>query len=732
LEYHFGPFRLDPAKRRLWRDDQLEPLTPKAFDTLLVLVERAGKVVEKDEILKAVWPDTFVEEATLAQNISTLRKVLGDTSEAPTYIATVPRRGYRFLESVAPVLDHQHDLTGRVSIPTAAQVNREATTASASLWKHLGLTLSAVITLGIIAGGIRALRTASQPGTAIVFTISPPEGTSFSTSGSFMGLSPDGRNVAFLASGPDGSSSLWLRSLDSPVPHRMAGTNGASQPFWSADSHFLAFFADGKLKKVGAAGGPTQTICAVPIGSQPLAGTWNRRDDILFSSLRQGILRVSANGGIATPAIPQDPEDDHVSWPQFLPDGRHFLYVVSSMRPDRSGIYASALDSTDRTRVAAPRSYAMYAPPGQLLYLQGDTLVAQPFDSVRLQVTGSPVPVADHIAFNAGSGRAAFSVADNGLLAYRTVGDTELTWFDRSGKSLGRLGRVGGYLHFSVSPDSTRVAAARLDPNTGTSDIWIVNADGSNERRLTFDPSWETSPVWSRDMAHIVFASNRKGRWEIYKKPSSGDGEEQPLRLSETSVFPEDWSASGNVLFRRWDPNEKTKGDFWLVAPGGDASRGRLPDLEFDEKSGRVSPDGRWLAYEGWESAWSVYVRPLQSPGSRQQVSPAGSTEPRWRGDGNELFFLSPDLSVMATDVQPGQTFRAGPARRLFQTQAVAPSGLAGQAYDVTSDGQRFLVKVPASVSPITVVVNWTSLHSKPTLAASLASALTAIEGLFR
>jgi Tol biopolymer transport system component len=254
------------------------------------------------------------------------------------------------------------------------------------------------------------------------------------------------------------------------------------------------------------------------------------------------------------------------------------------------------------------------------------------------------------------------------------------------------------------------VAAARIDPHTGTSDIWIIDAARGNERRLTFDTSWETYPLWSRDSSSIVFASDRRGRWEMYKKASSGDGPDQRLLPSGLSVFPSDWRSDGRLLFRQWDPNQKTKGDFSLLAPGDDAKPVRLPDLESDEQSGRISPDGRWLAYEGWESAWSVYVRPLQSTESRWQVSPIGGAEPRWRADGRELFFLSPDLSVMAMDIEPVDTFRVVPARRLFQTQAVAPSGLVGQAYDVTSDGQRFLVKVPASFSPITVVVNWTSL----------------------
>ena len=725
MDYRFGPFRLNAQKRRLWRADELVPLTPKAIKTLLVLVARAGEVVEKDEIMKAVWPDTFVEEATLAQNISTLRKALGDTSEMPEYIATVPRRGYRFLATVTEVLDAQREPNvgspsgiantdridgGEVTTAPDSSVTgpREmAPAAERKTRERFWMAVSAALTLGLIAIGVRAMRTASPPIIPVVFAISPSEGTSFSTSGGFMAVSPDGRDITFVASGPDGTDRLWLRPLDSLTQHPLSGTEGASQPFWSKDSRFVAFFANGKLKKVDVVGGPAQTICDTPIGSIPLAGTWNGRDDILFSAVRQGILRVPATGGIASPLVSKGSEDDYVGWPQFLSDGRHFLYLLGSRQPDLAGIYVGALDSTERSRLVATRSYALYAPSGHLLFLQDGTLVAQPFDDVNRKLTGEPLAIADRVAFNAATRRGAFSLSQTGMLAYRTVGETELAWFDRNGKSLGPAGPVGGYLRFSVSPDNRRVAAARLDPHIGTSDIWIIDAAGASQRRLTFDTSWETSPLWSRDGSRIAFNSERSGRWEIYEKASSGDGLARRLVSSDTSVSLEDWTPDGRVLFQQ--SSQKIKSDFWLLGPP-DKKPVRVPYLESDEGSGRISPDGRWLAYIGHESGWSIYVRSLQSMNSRWPISPEGGAEPRWRADGKELFYLSPDLSMMAMDIEPGPTLRAGAARRLFQTQAVAPSGLTGQAYDVTSDGQRFLVKVPASFSPITVVVNWTSV----------------------
>src|SRR5262249_43259889 len=298
--YRFGPFRVDPAKRRLWRDDRLVPLTPKAFDTLLVLVQQAGQVVEKDEILKAVWPDTFVEEATVAQNVSTLRKAGGDTSETPIYIATAPRRGYRFLETVTQVVDGGRESSTDSPLPRPARsessgtdtsessvsrVPQPSTVAAARRTGHrrfwLAVALALAVTVGVI--GIRTMRTAPPAVMPIApFALSPTDGSRFSTSNSFMAVSPDGRYVAFVVSGQDGTDRLWLRALDSATQRALPDTDGASQPFWSPDSRFVAFFTQGKLKTVSIASGSVQMICNAPTGAQPRAGTWSRQGDILF------------------------------------------------------------------------------------------------------------------------------------------------------------------------------------------------------------------------------------------------------------------------------------------------------------------------------------------------------------------------------------------------------------------------------------------------------------------
>jgi DNA-binding winged helix-turn-helix (wHTH) protein/Tol biopolymer transport system component len=690
--YQFGPFHLDASTRRLWRGDVLVPLTPKAVETLMVLVASSGDLVEKDDLLKAVWPDTFVEEATLAQNISTLRKALGDASETPIYIATVPRRGYRFISPVT-VVDSEPSKSRR----------RFGTDVRVRDWMATAVVLALV---GAVVA-FRLAHSASQESVPVVFTIQPPDGGTFSTSGGFMAVSPNGRHVAFVATDRDGKELLWIRSLASPAARPLAGTEGAVQPFWSPDSRRIAFFAAAKMRSVDVDTGQLHTICSIPFGSQPLAGTWNTSDDILFWSLRDGMLRVKATGGSPTRAIGTDAEDEHVGWPQFLPDQRRFLYVVtSSKQPNRTGVYVASLDSPERSRVLTTRSFAQYAAPGYLLFVRDGTLIAQSFDAAITKLTGDPVPIAERVAFNGGSGRGIFSVSQNGLVAYRTVGDTTLQWFDRAGKAMGTVGAPGAYLQFSIASDNTRVAASRIDPVKGTSDIWVLDASGS-ERRLTFDPAWDTLPLWSPDETDIIFSSNRSGRWEVYHKASSGVGTDDRFVRSETSAYADDWLPDGRVLVRQTDSTGRPR--FLLVPRNNDRVPAVLPRAEVVQTTGSVSKDGRWLAVEGRDTAPSIYVRPVDSADERWEIG-TGGMEPRWRADGRELFYLSPDRSIMSVAVEGGATFRPSVAHRLFQTHAITPSGVAGQAYAASQDGQRFLVNVPASSPPITVVVNWIDL----------------------
>jgi DNA-binding winged helix-turn-helix (wHTH) protein/Tol biopolymer transport system component len=692
VQYRFGPFRLDPLKRRLWRGDELVSLTPKAVDILLVLVARAGQVVEKDDVLKEVWPGTFVEEATLAQNISILRKALGETSDNPRYIATSPRRGYRFIETVT--------VDDIKAVELANVRPAMATIARRPLGTPLWVALAAVVLLTIAASLWLRRDVAPSTLTRAVFSIDAPDGSEFSASGGLLAVSPNGRHIAFVATEADGVDALWVRPVDSLQQHRLPGTEGAAQPFWSADSRFVAFFSNGKLRRIGLAGEQIRTVCDVPGRAQPLTGTWNDRDDILFSTIRHGIYRSTALGGVATGlAMPSLSDGEVTGWPQFLPDGDHFLYVVLNAHADRAGLFVGSLAGGERTRLLPAASFAFYA-AGHLLYIDRGILWAQSFDAKRLRLFGQPVQVAEGVAFNTATGRGVFSASQNGLLAYRAVSETQLTWFDRAGHRLETIGPVGRYLQFSIAPDDSKVAAARLDPITGTSQIWVLS--GNDAKRLTFAQSFDRNPLWSRDGTRVLFASNRDGRWAVYEMDVAGARPEQRVLAQTTSRGPQDWTPDGQLLIQRWDRSTNT--DFWLVGPS--SAPIRLQSLDADEGSGQISPDGRWLAFLTDE----VYVRPLESIDHRWQISSNGGQEPRWRNDGKELFYLSNDLSMMSAEIGGETAFHAQPARALFQTRAIRPTGLTGQAYDVTSDGQRFLIKVAATNTPIIVDLNWLSL----------------------
>lgn len=545
-----------------------------------------------------------------------------------------------------------------------------------------------------------------------VLSLGAPEGT---TSGLFA-VSPDGRRIAVVATDSAGKTQLWVRSLGSHTSQPLAGTDGADFPFWSADSRLIGFFAGGKLKKIEASGGPPQTICNAEVGSH--GGAWNRAGVILFTlNPTTPLYGVSAAGGEPAPVTALDPsrgESSHL-WAHFLPDDRHFLFFSQSAFPDASGIYVASLDSSVRRRVLTAGSSAQYA-SGNLLFLREHTLMGRPFDPVRLQLTGDDRPVAEDVGIDDPSHHSLFSVSEGGVLAYASSGPgayTQLDWFDRAGTKLGGVTSGSGersvYSNVTLSPDGSRLAVDRRDPHTTTRDIWLFDLARGGESRLSFDSATDASPVWSPDGSRIVFFSARDGAWNLYQKVATGAGNDEPLLKSSGSKITCDWALDGRyILFREWDP--QTKWDLWILPLQGDRMPLLVVRTPTEEGCGQISPDGRWLAYVSGEAGKeAVYVQPF-TPGSqatgRWQVSSNGGVVPRWRRDGKELFYLSLEQKLMAVPVSSGATFQAGAPRPLFQTRATG-----FLRYDVTADGQRFLVNTaieqPASLP--TVVLNWTA-----------------------
>jgi eukaryotic-like serine/threonine-protein kinase len=517
---------------------------------------------------------------------------------------------------------------------------------------------------------------------------------------------------------------LWVRAMDTLEWHALAGME--DYPFfWSPDSRFVAINTAGKLKKVDVAGGPPQTICDVLMAV--VGGSWNRDGVIVFGLSTGGIQRVSSAGGAAAPVTAMNAarKDIQHVLPVFLPDGRHFLYLVVSAQ-ENNGIYLGSLDSKpdrqDSTRLVATGLGAGFVPSpdgreGAILFEREGTLLAQRFDLRRLETAGEPEPVAEQLGDYRSYGY--FSASENGSLSYRgaTSGNTQLTWFDRSGKSLGIVGAPHNFLGVALSPDGTRVATTRIDGNN--TDIWLTAVSPASDTRFTFDPAIDQAPIWSPDGNRIAFASNRSGKFDLYQHASNGAGQDELLFKSDQRKFVDDWSRDGRfLLYHAFDP--KTQGDLWVLplgAPPGE--RKPIPFLrtEFDEPYAKFSPDGHWVAYNSDESgSFEVYVRPFPAPadgGGKWMISQGGGTLPHWRGDGRELFYLTPDGNVMAVTVSAsGAAFLPGTPVVLFK----GPPGPRPAGWDVTTDGKKFLFPVPAGETaqvPFTVVLNWTSLLKK-------------------
>jgi Tol biopolymer transport system component len=545
----------------------------------------------------------------------------------------------------------------------------------------------------------------------VQFTMTTPENTLFAGQTPQFAVSPDGRQVVFVAT--ERTPMLWVRQLSTLVARPLPGTEQATYPFWSPDSRFIGFFAGGKLKKVPAGGGPPVALCDAPGGR---GGTWNRENVILFTPTPNSpLLRVASAGGTATPVTALDKNATSHRWPQFLPDGRHFLFL-SGTPGTASEIRVGTFDQTDTTAVAASDTNAMYA-AGHLLLVRSGSLMAHPFDPDRLHVTGDPYPVAEQVGVDAAV-HAAYSASDTGVLAYArgsTRPTARLTWFDRAGKVLGTAGDPGEYSNIAISPDERRVAASLATGTPANRDIWLIDlARAGTPSRFTFDPAQDGIPIWSPEGAQVAFVSNRGGAYNIYIKVASGGGQEELVAKSDVTDFVTDWSRDGKTL--AYSKQTGTTGsDLWVLPMTGDKKPVLFLQTPYNEDDPQFSPDGRWVAYTSNESNTpEVYVRPFPAAPGQYQVSRKGGSQPQWRFDGKELFFLAPDGMLMSATVATTKGFEADVAKPLFPTGVVFTGNR--HQFAVSKDGTRFLVIVPeqrTSPAPITVVLNWPAAVQK-------------------
>ena len=604
-----------------------------------------------------------------------------------------------------------------------------------------GVAAASLIAVGLTPAAVSSFRASPEP-ELVRFTVSNMGAGQVPLS-----MSPNGRWITNSRGGKNlGVDGLLFGAV---MPQVLIEDSIITQPFWSPDSRFIAFFQDGKLKKGDISGGPSQIVCDTPI---PIGGgTWNSDGVMLFSGA--GVIhRVLAAGGQPTAITELDvsqKETEHLA-PFFLPDGRHYLFLVVSAE---SGIYVGSIDSKERTRLLAAESRPLYAAPGYLLFNRGGTVFAQPFDADALELSGEAVRVADGVpTWVQGTNvspsltrTASYAVSQSGLLAYRTGGaaanaaggadeQRSLFWVDRNGVRSGQVGAAGMYTGVDLSPDGKRFAVHRHEGTGG--DSWSFDLAQGRMQRLTFDTTQDnSSPLWSPDGTRIAFASLRDNKWGLYVKSADGTGNEELIVDSSEPKAPMSWSPDGKLLVY-WQTGAGN--DAWAVALTGDKKPFPILNTQFSELFPQVSPDGKWLAFQSNDTGRTeIYIKPFPEGPGKWQVSTDGGNFPRWRGDGKELYFVIPP-GIWAAEIRiVGSAPEPGVPQSLFAlggNPSVTINHVSYHRFAVTADGQRFLLSQPSGgattaggladavaaaadgggaqlvgISPngVTVVVNW-------------------------
>jgi DNA-binding winged helix-turn-helix (wHTH) protein/Tol biopolymer transport system component len=717
-EYRFGPFRMDVASMQLWKEDTPVPLPPKAFDTLRVLIANRHRLVPKDELLSAVWPNTFVSEESVHQNITSLRRVLGDDHSQPKYIATVARRGYRFVGTAEPRFsagpaDRQpppvaspDNATPLVAHATPATPGVAAADPALSTayrrWRSAAIVAATIAIAATAALAFQWFR--PQPvATPLRLTVGAPGETRF-----FGGaLSPDGSQLAIVAEEDRlGVTQLWLKPLSGQggAPRVVPESDGAARPFWSPDGQWVGFFANGRMKKVSVDGGPVQTLASIT-GPRTSGGAWGPDGTILYASYMSGLFAVSAGGGEPRRVTGLSAEHHDIAhrWPHFLSDGRHFLFSVVSTDRDRAGTYVGSLDSPDTSRLI-PTPGAIWASPGYLLYVQDRLLMAQPFDERRLQVTGTPFTLSGDVQAPSATNNASISAAGGALVTFMSASKerSRLEWVSRTGETMSSVRLPIDLFNPSLSPDQRLLMAG-----TGR-DLWLVDLERNAPTRI--GPGNTTA--FSPDGQRIAFTSGPDGGLsELHVRDAVGANKSRLLLHGPENKMVTDWSRDGRFIVY-CTMNASSQWDLWAVTTSDPATPHAVLATPFNECQGRVSPDGRWLAYASDESgAWEVYVQAFPDGGSKRVVSVGGGFEPQWRGDGRELFFLAADGTLTSVQFNAAAGEPAQRLARLFRIPLNSAELVTRRNhYVVSADGQRFLVASDdAERDSFGVLLNWTS-----------------------
>ena len=575
-------------------------------------------------------------------------------------------------------------------------------------WTLVASVAAPVLGVAVVALALRDREVApAQP--AVSFQLPPPAGDAFGLTDSSVrtaqfAVSPDGRAIVFVAAAASGRRRLWIRSLDDIGARPLDGSNGASYPFWSPDGRHIGFFADDRLKRIPSRGGPAETVCEARNGR---GGTWNAHGDIVFVPDNGTPLhRVSEDGRVRpSPLLTLEPSQDGHRWPQFLPDGKHLLYLVKSTDSNVEGIYLTSVDAPATTRrLRGAPTNGLYA-SGRLLYVLDGMLLAQPLDAETGVLSGDRMalglPVSVSTTFYS-----AFSVTEAGVLATWSAGNavSELVWFDRAGKRLGVVDTPAQYIDFRLSPDQTRLAFARVDGGA-TPDLWVMDLARGSPAPLTSSPHTDATPIWSPDGSTIIFRSNRRSSHELFQRPAHRGGDDRLVYSSGAGTYPTDFTADGqSVLFH--ERHQDTKNDISLLDLATKKPR-PIVDWNSDDTQGQVTANRRLAFTSDVSGEPEVYVGRLDGSGGMNRVSPHGGFDPRWRGDGRELFYVSQTGDLMVAPFPKGE-LEAGRITRLFST-GITPSPFLSQ-FVPSRDGTRFLIKVPMQridSRAITVTFNW-------------------------
>jgi Tol biopolymer transport system component len=565
--------------------------------------------------------------------------------------------------------------------------------------------IGVVSALLIAAGGLAAwmLRPASIPPETRLDVTTPATSDPVS-----FALSPDGRHIVFLATA-NGQSQLWVRSLDGAVLRLLPGTGGARYPFWKPDSQSIGFVADGQIKTIEINGGAPHVLTTSGNGR---GAAWGVDGTILFTlNAVSGIFRISASGGDRKAVTTLLPGQTGHRFPQWLPGtGRRFLYYATGTT-DTRGVYLASLDGSPDMRLSDADAAAAYLAPGWLLLVQQGALRARRFDVVRGWLSDDSITVADGVTTDPVNLTAAVSVSSNGLVGYRTGAGVrrQLTWFNRKGDSLGRLGAPDdSLLAPDVSPDGQRVAVGRTE--LGKGDVWIYEA--SRTVKFTLGPESASAPLWSHDGKRILFrATTASGGLALYEKLVGGGGLPVPFPELGPNLRIPGYYDDHYVLYTVSDP--KTSADIWALPLNGASKPFPFLHEAYDERNGQISPDGRWIAYQSNESTrFEIYIRPFPAAPGQWPVSTAGGVQPRWRADSKELYFVAPDGQLMvAPIVVNGAAIQTVVPVALFRSRMLyGGTDTVGRAqYAVAGDG-RFLINVALddeTASPITIIQNW-------------------------